>query len=152
MKIYINNLNLELLKDISELFKENLINCEKYIELYTEEGIYNIQDKFCHQLHILDKDIKRFDKYYENFTLIVDPSYFNEEQINSIQGNIHESIQITKQAYKLNKSSSLQIIIKFCNENKKLIPYDIYLYSNKDIDINDILIKKEIIEFLSVLN
>lgn len=152
MKIYINNLNLELLKDISELFKENLINCEKYIELYTEEGIYNIQDKICHQLHIFDKDIKRFDKYYENFTLIVDPSYFNEEQINSIQGNIHESIQITKQAYKLNKSSSLQIIIKFCNENKKLIPYDIYLYSNKDIDINDILIKKEIIEFLSVLN
>jgi hypothetical protein len=37
-------------------------------------------------------------------------------------------------------------------KNNKFIPNDIYFEIDKDIDINEFLIKKEIIEFLSVLN
>ena len=45
MKIFINNFNLDILNDISELFKEFLTNCETYIRLYTNEGIYRVEDK-----------------------------------------------------------------------------------------------------------
>jgi hypothetical protein len=152
MKIFIANLNLECLKDISELLKEYLIHSENYIELYTNEGIYNIEDKKCYELDVIDKDIKTYNNYYKDFGLIVDYSYFNKKPITSVKGDKHESLFITKKVYKLNKISSFEIVIKFCTENNIVIPHDIYLYSKNDIDVNNILTKNEIIEFLSVLN
>lgn len=152
MKIYINNFNLEILNDISEQIKEYIINSETYITLYTGEGIYNIEDKNIYILEPYDKDIKKYDNYYKNFTLIVDPSYFNIKNVNSIHGENHITFNTIKQIYKLNKKSDIQLIIKFCFENKKIIPNDIYFEITKDIDINEVLIKKELIEFLSLLN
>ena len=75
MKIYINNFNLDLLKDISDIFKEYFINSETYIKLYTNEGIYRIEDKKIYLKNPVDKDIKIYNKYFNNFTLIVDESY-----------------------------------------------------------------------------
>ena len=45
MRIYINNFNLDILNDISELFKEHMTNSDIYIELYTNDGIYHIEEK-----------------------------------------------------------------------------------------------------------
>lgn len=152
MKIYINNLNLDIIDEISELFKENFIKTDNYIELYTNEGVYRIEDKSIYFLDINDKDIQQFEKYYNNFTLIVDMSFYNKKITSSIHGETHLSFQITEKHYKLNNYSSVSLVIKYNLDKTKLIPNDIYFESQKDININDIFIKKEIIEFLSVLN
>ena len=152
MKIYINNLNLDIINEISELFKENLTRTDNYIELYTNEGIYRIEDKIIYILDVNDKDIQKFEKYYNIFTLIVDMSFYNKKNTSSIQGEIHQSFQIVEKYYKLDNSSSISLVIKYNLDKTKLIPSDIYFESQKDININDIFIKKEIIEFLSVLN
>lgn len=152
MKIYINNLNLDIIDEISELFKENFIKTDNYIELYTNESVYRIEDKSIYFLDINDKDIQQFEKYYNNFTLIVDMSFYNKKITSSIHGETHLSFQITEKHYKLNNYSSVSLVIKYNLDKTKLIPNDIYFESQKDININDIFIKKEIIEFLSVLN
>jgi hypothetical protein len=153
MKIYINNLNLELLKDISELFKEYLIHSEHFIQLYTNEGIYRIEHKKIFYLDTCDKDIKMLDNYYNHFTLIVDPSIFHKQACSSIHGETHLCFHIQKNTYKLSNSSNVSMIIEYSSDNnKELISRDIYFESDKDIDIRDPFIKKELIEFLSVLN
>ena len=152
MKIYINNLNLDIIDEISELFKENFIKTDNYIELYTNEGVYRIEDESIYFLDINDKDIQQFEKYYNNFTLILDMSFYNKKITSSIHGETHLSFQIAEKHYKLNNSSSVSLVIKYNLDKTKLIPSDIYFESEKDININDIFIKKEIIEFLSVLN
>ena len=152
MKIYINNFNLDILNDIADLFKDQLINTEKYIKLFTDSGIYRIDKKKINTLEQVDKDVKIYDNYYNKFSLIVDYSYFNKEQVNSILGETHISLQIIKQYYKINKNSDLQLVITYLNYNNKPTANDIYFEINKEVNINDVQIKNEIIEFLSLLN
>lgn len=152
MKIYINNFNLDILNDIAEIFKEYMINSETYITLYSNEGIYRIEDKKVYLLETCDKDIKLFNNYYKNFTLIIDPSFFNKNVCSGIHGDTHLSFQIKKQYYKINPSSEIQLVVKFILNNNKLLSNDIYFESNKDIDINNQFVKNELIEFLSLLN
>jgi len=152
MRIYINNFNLDILNDISELFKEQMTNSEKYIELYTNEGIYHIEDKKIYSLETCDKEIKIFDNYYSNFTLIVDRSFFNKSPCSSIHGDTHLALQTSKTIYKMTPSSELQMVIKYILNDDKFLPNDIYFESEKNVDINDVFIKKEISEFLSVFN
>jgi hypothetical protein len=152
MKIYINNLNLDVLNDIAETLKDHMINSETYIKLYTNEGIYRIEDKKIYSLETCDKEIKILKNYYENFTLIIDYSFFHKYICSSIHGKTHLSFQTKKYYYKINPFSELQLVIKYISNNGKFIPNDIYFDLQKDIDINDLFIKKEINEFLSVLN
>jgi hypothetical protein len=153
MKIYINNLNLELLKDISELFKEQLVYSEIFIQLYTNQGIYRIEDKNVFYLDAYDKDINIIENYYNNFTLIMDPSIFHIMPCSNVQGETHLCFHVQKKTYKLNKLSNLSMIIEhYYDINKELISCDIYFEYNKDVDIRDPFIKNELIEFLSVLN
>ena len=152
MKIYINNFNLDILNDVSEVFKEYLIKTETHIKLYTDEGIYQIDDQKICFLDTCDEDIQIINNYYKNFTVIVDPSSFNKNIVSSIHGQTHLSFQIKKKYYKMNKNSNVQMIIKYCLNDNKFVPNDIYFESDKNIDINDLFIKKEIIEFLSMLN
>jgi hypothetical protein len=152
MRIYINNLNLDIINDISDIFKEHMINSEIYIELYTSDGIYRIEDKNMYFLDTCDKPIKMFENYYNNFTLIVDPSFFQKHSCDSIHGDTHLALHTKKIYYKINKSCQIQMVVKYILNNNNFIPNDIYFESEKDIDINDVFIKEEIIEFLSVLN
>jgi hypothetical protein len=152
MKIYIDKFNINILNDISELFKEYLVGSDIYIILYTNEGIYRIEDKCTYLLDVHDIQIKTYEKYYNQLNLIVDSSSFSKNQINSILGETHLSFHTKELYYKLNKKSSLTLVIKYNLINEKQTPNDIYFEIDKDIDINDLFIKKEIIEFLSVLN
>ena len=152
MKIYINNLNLNILNELSNNFKNLLIDTKQYIILYTEEGIYEINNKLIYHLEQIDRDIKKYENFYNEFTLIVDPSFFNKHIETSIIGTKHISNQIVKYIYKLNKKSDLNLIIEYNSNDSKMIENDIYFELNKEIDIDEIFIKKELIEFLSLLN
>ena len=152
MRIYINNFNLDILNDISDIFKEYMTNSETYVELYTNEAIYRIEEKNIYILEPYDKDIKMFDNYYNNLTLIVDPSFLHKNTCSSIHGDTHLPLNTKTNYYKINPSSEIKLVVKYILNDDNFIPNDIYFESEKDININDLFIKKEIIEFLSVLN
>ena len=152
MKIYINNFNLDILNNISDLFRDKLVYSETYINVLTDESMYIINNKDICLLNSIDKDIITYQNYYKDFTLIVDKSFFNKDKVLSVIGETNLSFQIKKDYYKMNKNSNIQMIIEYYFVNNKFIPYDIYFEIDKDIDINEFLVKKEIIEFLSVLN
>jgi hypothetical protein len=154
MKIYINNLNLDIINNIIDIFKDYLVYSENILNVYTDQGIYMINDKDVFLLTPIDKDIQMFENYYKNFTLILDPSFLNKEQTSSVNGETHLSVKIKKDFYKINKKTDIQMIVEYNNNNNnnKLVPNDIYFEIDKNNDINELFIKNEIIEFLSLLN
>ena len=154
MKIYINNFNLNILKDIQDTLQKEFINSENYIQLYTNEGIFRIEKNIIYSLDPVDIDIKIYERYFHDFTLIVDLSYFKKNTITTINGNIHLSTSIKKNFYKINKQSKLQLVIENIEQinSGHYIPSDIYFELDGSNDINELFIKQDIIEFLSVLN
>lgn len=152
MKIYIDKFNLEILNDISELFKDFFVNSDIYVTLYTDEGIYRIEEKNIFLLDINDNQIKTHRNYCNQFTLIEDNSYFIKNQVNSVLGDTHLSFHTKELYYKLNIKSSIRLVLKYNLINEKQKPDDIYFEIDRNVDINEPFIKKELIEFLSVLN
>jgi hypothetical protein len=102
--------------------------------------------------------------FYNDFSVIVDPSYFNIEPTNQINPN-NISTKMKKCFFQINKNSNIKLIIEgeiindtkddtkdLNNDDYNIIPYDIYFELPNDININDPLVKEEIIVFLSLLN
>jgi hypothetical protein len=157
MKIYINNLNMDILYNILDIFNYKYVDSETYIQIYSIDGIYKINDNQFKKLNIIDKEIELFQNYYNNITLIIDKSFYIEENVHSVNPE-NVSIKIKRCFFKTNKNSNIKLIIEGpinedLNSNKYFIkPNDIYFETSENIDINDDLIKKEIIVFLSLLN
>ncbi len=151
MKIHINNFNLDVLENIMYLFNDYLINCTTYIQIYSIDGMYQVHNSTTNKLVPVDNDIKIINKYYKNFDIIVDPSYYNVVKETTIDPN-HISTKMKKHFYKINKNSSIQLTIESEIIDDKIFPYDIYFELPNDKDINDPLVKEEIIVFLSLLN
>ena len=99
MRIFINNFNLDLLDEIERILKEKQTGFESYMEVNTNEGIYRIIDNKLYLLEQIDKDISILKNFYDNFTLIVDPSYFKEVETTSILGETHLHINIENKIY-----------------------------------------------------
>ena len=154
MKIYINNLNLNILKNIQDSLQKEFISCENYIQLYTNEGIFRIEKNIIYSLDPIDIDVKIYEKYFHDFTLIVDTSYFKKTTTTTIDGNKHLSTSIKKDYYKINNQTKLQLIIESIEQinSGHYILSDMYFELDGSNDINELFIKQDIIEFLSVLN
>ena len=156
MKIYINNFNIEILSEIMKLLNDKYIKSETYIQVYSIDGIYKIEESSLFKQNIFDIDIQVYKNYYNNFTLILDPSYYITEQVYSINSE-HISTKMKRYFYEVNKNSKIKLIIEceFCEktaQNYDIKPNDIYFEMPNNIEINDALVKNEIIVFLSLLN
>jgi hypothetical protein len=157
MKIYIQNFNIDILPDIMKQLAANYTHTESYTIIYSECGIYRIDDDTTiKRMVCLDKDIQILKNYYNELTLIADPSYYTTEIVNNIQPQ-HISTSVKRCFFEINEKSKIQMVIegeetKNVNVNSLINPYDIYFEVPNNIDINDALVKKEIIVFLSLLN
>ena len=155
MKLYINNFNIDILSDIMKQLSDKYIRSELYIQIYSDEGIYRVDnDTTIKKLICIDNNIKILKKYYNEFTLIADPSYYTTEIVNNI-APVHISTSIKRYFYEINESSKIQLVIEgevTKNANDIINANDIYFEVPNNIDINDALVKKEIIVFLSLLN
>jgi hypothetical protein len=70
-----------------------------------------------------------------------------------VYGNEHLHKKIKKNIYKLNPKSKIYFIIESSsNSDNKFVSTDVYFECNELVDINELFIKQEIIEFLSLLN
>jgi len=167
MKIYINKLNIDILSTIMTNLKEQDISSETKIQIYANDGIYQINDKTIQKCNPVDHDIQLHHNYYENYTLIVDPSYYTLESIHKIPLE-HISTKMKKYIYQINKHSVIRLVIEgpmmeetaTTNTNTNpnaatdchIKPRDLYFETPDTIDITNTLLKKEINVFLSMLN
>jgi hypothetical protein len=177
MKIYINHFNLLILPNIIKTISKYKINSEEYIQLYSSEGIFLVDHNSTMKLKPVDHDIIILDKFYEDYTLIVDPSFYIIEKTLQIPSD-HIKINIKKEIYNIHTNEkknkkSINLVIEyekiiehekinkiekefsFLNENnveKDYIPKDIYFELPNGSNIRDDLVKEEIIVFLSLLN
>jgi hypothetical protein len=153
MKIYIHSFNIEFLFNLKKSLFKMLDNTKIFTEVYTNESMYHVDDNNIYLLETIDGEIKIYEKYFGDFKLITDSSYYNKKIVTSLHGNQHVSKKIEKNIYKLNPKSKLKFVIEMTeNLEKQYEPNDVYFEYDEQIDIKDIFVKREIIEFLSVLN
>ena len=162
MKIYINHLNLDALPELLKTLNNNYINSETYIQIYSSDGIYEINNTSSKKLMPIDNDIQILENYHENFTLLVDKSYYVVEEVFQIN-NEHISRKMKRCFFEFNKNSKIKLVIegevlddkyfyeRISNEYG-IAPNDIYFELPEKTNITDALVKKELIVFLSCLN
>ncbi len=154
MKIYINNLNQNNFCNIQSILADIIFDIHSYIEVYTNESIYQIENKCIFLLEPIDRDVIVYKNYFNNITLLLDQSYFKKNIENSVHGNVHCHKNIKKYIYKLNPLSKISFIIEtiYNEDNNLFVPNDAYFECKDLIDIKELFIKQDIIEFLSLLN
>ena len=162
MKIYINHLNLDALPELLKTLNNNYINSETSIQIYSSDGIYEINNTSSKKLMPIDNDIQILENYHENFTLLVDPSYYSMEEVFQIN-NDHISRKMKRCFFEFNKNSKIKLVIegevlddkhfyKRISNEYGIAPNDIYFELPEKTNITDALVKKELIVFLSCLN
>jgi len=148
MKVYINNLNLDLLSHFMTSLTDYLIRTEMYTLIYSINGIYKASERI-KKLEVVDDSFETFFYFYENFSLIVDKSYFNEVDAYNVDPE-HISTKVKRHIYKISNEIDIELIIEG-SDNDKFIPNDLYFELPSNLNINDKLVKKELIVFLSLL-
>jgi hypothetical protein len=171
MKIYINHFNLLVLPDLLKSLSKYKINSEEFLQIYSPEGIYLIDQGSTMKLNPVDHDIVILKNFYQEFTLIVDPSFYIVEKTNQIPPE-HICIKIKREYFNLNDKSftnkkSIKLVIEseqvnelpsgfnFLNQNNSengYVPNDIYFELPNGSNLKDALVKEELIVFLSLLN
>lgn len=154
MRIYIHNINLQALNIIQKSITDLLTETKSYIEVYTNESIYQIDGKHITLLEPKDGEISFHQNYYDDISLIVDNSYFQKTNETSIYGNKHLHKPIRKYIYKLNPKSKVCFVIETSQSSNDITfaASDIYFECQQQIDIKELFIRQEINEFLSLLN
>lgn len=144
MKIYIENLHLDELKNLDKLIKKTI----EYQFIYSENGIYKIENNKIIQLIPNDISLEKYNN--DNLNFIIDYSYYNyNKNIYHIPFN-HIIDNIEENNYKLNNLSKISLIIEYnVTESKDYNKKKIYFSTNeKKFDKN---LKNNIIEYISLL-
>ena len=162
MRVYINHFNLDALPNVLTMLDDKLVKTETYIQIYSIDGIYQIDTSAVKKQTSVDSDIEILDDYHENFTLIVDKSYFVEEDTAGFDPD-HISTRMKRCIFEISKGSPIKLIIEgetveeknlfFKNKTSpNLVPNNIYFEMANNLNVRDALVKKELIGFLSLLN
>jgi hypothetical protein len=156
MKIYIENYNIENLSKKMKGLNKYLTNKTNVIEVYSDEGIFAIDQQNIYKVNYLDKPIKK-GKYISDTSAVFDMIINTTETTKAIVNQLPPDNVILKtetQVYQINATSKTKLVIistlnKSVNEYK---PYDFYFDVSNDIDINSPIFKEDINVFLFHLN
>lgn len=156
MKIYIENYNIENLSKKMKGLNKYLTNKTNVIEVYSDEGIFVIDQQNIYKVDYLDKPIKK-GKYISDtsavFNMIIDTTETTKAIVNQMPPD-NVIIKTETQVYQINASSKTKLVVistlnKAVNEYK---PCDFYFDVSNDIDINSQIFKEDINVFLFHLN
>ena len=156
MKIYIENYNIENLSKKMKGLNKYLTNKTNVIEVYSDEGIFVIDQQNIYNVDYLDKPIKN-GKYISEtgtvFNMIIDTSETTRTIVNQLPPD-NIIMKTETHVYEINASSKTKLVViltlnKAINEYK---PYDFYFDVSNDIDINSPIFKEDINVFLFHLN
>ena len=111
MKIYINNFNIDVLSSIMKSLSEYFVSSETYIQIYSEDGIYQIDDNSIKKQNVIDKEIEIFKEYHEDFTLITDQSYYTLEKVSCLPSE-HIANNVKRCFFTPDKNFALKLVIE----------------------------------------
>ena len=152
MKIYIENYNIENLSKKMKGLNKYLTNKTNVIEVYSDEGIFVIDQQNIYNVDYLDKPIKN-GKYISEtgtvFNMIIDTSETTRTIVNQLPPD-NIIMKTETQVYQINATSKTKLVVistlsKAINEYK---PCDFYFDVSNDIDINSPIFKEDINVFL----
>jgi hypothetical protein len=127
--------------------KEYLVKEEIKTILYSDEGIFSIENDKIFRMKAIDSDVTNID--FEGLKLIFDNSHFEKEnQLSQIPSN-HIVHSFTRKYYSLTKkyNTLMQLVIDETNS----IPTHFYFLLNDAYYFDNLLVKKELSGFLSLL-
>ena len=151
MKIYINNYNIDNLSKKLKGLNEYLINKTNSIEIYSDEGIYLVDENNMYNITYLDRSIQKIN-YTDDIEMSIDLSTTNSIIVNQLPSD-NIILKLATYIYKIDAKSKIKFVINFVlikNINYNL--HDFYFDVSDDIDINSPLFKEDINVFLSLLN
>jgi hypothetical protein len=162
MKIYIQENKLPFLANSNKKKLENLekylISEESIIDIYSKQGMYQINDNKTYKLYtksekvhkniIIQNDINE----KKEVILVVDDSEIIKETVYGIPCD-HINIPLIIKKYSLNKNnkSSILLVIEFVKKDT-LIPINYFFEYNKKYEANNNIPTEDISVFLSLLN
>ena len=156
MKIYIDNYSIENLSKKMKGINKYLTNKTNTIEVYSDEGIFTIDQQNIYKIDYLDKPIKK-GKYINEtgkiFDMMIDTSETTKTTVNQLPPD-NVIMKSETQIYQTDASSKTKLVVnltlnKLLNEYK---PHDFYFDVSNDIDINSPIFKEDINVFLFHLN
>ena len=151
MKIYINNYNIDNLSKKLKGLNEYLINKTNSIEIYSDEGIYLVDENNIYNITYLDRPIQKIN-YTDDVEMSIDLSTTNSIIVNQLPSD-NIILKLATYTYKICPRSKVKLIINFTlNKNMEYKPYNFYFDVLDDIDINGPIFKEDINVFLFHLN
>jgi hypothetical protein len=156
MKIYIDNYSIENLPKKIKGINKYLTNKTNMVEVYSDEGIFFIDQQNIYKIDYLDKPIKKGKYINENgsvFDMMIDTTETTKTIVNQLPSD-NIIMKTETQIYQINATSKIKLVVnttlnKVTNEYK---PYDFYFDVSNDIDIHSPIFKEDINVFLSHLN
>lgn len=151
MKMYINNYEMNQLPKKLKGLNDYLICTKNSVEIYSDEGIYFVDENNIYELTHLDGPIKTIN-YNSNVEMIIDLSTTTSTIVHQLPvDNI--ILKISKSTYQLSPKSKIALIIQsMLNNRMEYVPYDFYFEVSGEIDINGPMFKEDINVFLFHLN
>lgn len=150
MRIFIKNYNINKIADVIPLLNKYNTQLYELLEVYSTDGIYNIDSNNLVKLNYTDIPITSINNYYKDISILIDKSYINIEKVSQLPPE-HIAISINKQSFFVNKTSPIKMILETINDNNNTL-YNFYFEMKDELDINNVFIKEELIVFLSLLN
>jgi len=146
-KIYIESgIHTEKI-NLSQL-KEYLVKDEIKLILYSDEGIFSAENNKIYKMKPIDSPILR--EKFESWWLLFDDSYFEKDTVFSQIPSDLVSVGFTRKYYSLNKTYNTILQLVVDERNGK--PINFYFLLNDAYFFDNILVKKELSGFLSLLN
>jgi hypothetical protein len=86
-------------------------------------------------------------------TIIYDSSFYNISETTNILGETHVCNEIVQYNYIFKPNEEIKLVIQYCknNEKYKLLPFDFYFESDKNININDPHIREQLCNFMDII-
>jgi len=151
MRIFIPNYNLNRLSSKLKLLETYLVNTTTHYEVFSSDGIFQIDSSNTYRFTFVDKCVKLYKNYSNNFDILLDHSVISK--VKSTQLPVDSIIIPTKNNYySLFPNSKLKLLIQMRSDSQEELLLDFYFIINEEMDINSIFIKDELNVFLSLLN
>jgi len=163
MKIYILNYDLnDLDRVLTKLLKFQTSYVEG-IQIYSDDSLIFIDNNTTYKLLCTDNKVEHVHNYYNHLNLAIDYSTIKKEIVTQIPPH-HLAFKVKIITCKKHDNSKISLIIttyidtdtinktelKYSKE--KINIHDFYFDIPDNLDVNDIFIKEELNEFLSMLN
>jgi hypothetical protein len=145
MKIYIKNYSCNKIFEKRQLLHEFLIEKKEIIEIFSNEGLFYIDENNVYKVTYLDKPVFKIDNFIEQIDIIIDPTIIETEINSSIPAN-HYSIKTEVYKYQLNNTSKIKFVIIISQDDNMIVDY--YFVVPDDTDINSKFFKEDINVFL----